>query len=188
MSQPVLSTIISDGTRRGLWIVLLTASSVALSLIFACATPFAAFATLAAMNMKRADAFILAIVVWLANQFVGYGLLHYPHTADSYAWGAAIGIAALLATWTAASVGKYMFPITPLVPSAMAFVGAFAVYELTLYAASFVLPSSETAFSWPIVVDILKVNVLAMIGLTILSIVGAMIGLTRSASSSAARH
>ena len=45
MSQLVPSTIISDGTRRGLWIVLLTASSVVLSLIFACATPFAAFAT-----------------------------------------------------------------------------------------------------------------------------------------------
>lgn len=188
MSDSPLSATISDGARRGLWITLLTASSVALSLIFACATPFAAFATLAAMNMKRSDAFTLAIVVWLANQVVGYGILHYPQTPDSFAWGAAIGIAALLATWTAASVGRYLFLTLPLLPTAIAFAGAFAAYELTLYAASFVLPSSEAAFSWPIVADILKVNVLALIGLTILSVAGAMVGLNRSPSMRAARH
>jgi hypothetical protein len=183
-----ISTTLSDGARRGLWITLLTAASVASSLIFACATPFAAFATLAAINMKRADALMLAIVVWLANQFVGYGILHYPQTPDSFAWGAAIGIAALLATWIAASIGKHLLSIAPFLSAVVAFMGAFAAYELALYAASFVLPSSDGAFSWPIVADILKVNVLALIGLMILSAIGALVGLMRTASMTAARH
>jgi hypothetical protein len=42
-----------------------------------------------AINMKRADAFTLAIVVRLVNQLVGYGILHYPQTPDSFAWGVA---------------------------------------------------------------------------------------------------
>lgn len=164
-----------DTTKRTLWIVLLTLSSVALSLIFACATPFAAFGTLAALNMRRSDAVILTLVVWLANQAVGYGLLHFPQTWDSFAWGAAIGIAALLATGAAIAVQRRVSSAA-FVGLVLAFVSAFTVYELTLYAASFVLPGSEAAFAWPVVADILKVNALTLLGLTLLSFGAAMVG------------
>ncbi|MBS0548220.1 MAG: hypothetical protein JSR24_10745 [Proteobacteria bacterium] len=173
MSRTIAS--LPDTAKRTAWIVLLTLSSVALSLIFACATPFAAFATLAALHMKRSDAFLLTGIVWLANQAVGYGLLHFPQTPDSFAWGAAIGVAAILATATAMLAERYL-PKLALLTMAVAFLSAFVVYELVLYAVSFALPSSDAVFSWPIVADILKVNVLTLLGLTVFSFAAAVIG------------
>ena len=74
-------------TRRWLWILLLTAASVFVTLGMACATPFAALATLAALHMSRRDGLALIGIAWLADQAVGYGLLGYPRTANSFAWG-----------------------------------------------------------------------------------------------------
>lgn len=178
MSKTPLLAAVPERGRRALWIGLLTASSLLLSLIFACATPFAAFAALAALNMKRTDAFLLTLIVWLANQAVGYGVLHYPQTFDSFAWGAAIGIAALLATAAAVATERYLSWSGAVVTMAIAFAAAFAVYELALYATAFVLPSSDSAFLWPVVRDILKVNLLALIGLGLLSSAASAVGLT----------
>ena len=56
--------------RRPIWIALLVIASIAFSLGFACATPFAAFAAAAALTMNRRDAMLLVGLVWLANQGV----------------------------------------------------------------------------------------------------------------------
>lgn len=45
------------------------------------------------------------------------------------------------------------------------FSAAFALYELALYAASFILPGSAEAFSLPVVWRIFYVNALALVGL-----------------------
>ena len=81
--------------RRPIWIALLVIASIAFSLGFACATPFAAFAAAAALTMNRRDTMLLVGLVWLANQGVGFGVLH-PWTADCLAWGVGLGIVALL--------------------------------------------------------------------------------------------
>jgi hypothetical protein len=94
-----------EDIHRWAWIGLLGGSSIAFSLVFACATPFVALVTLAALNMNRRDALIVSGTVWIANQAVGYGILGYPHTPNSYAWGIAIGIAVFLALLSAQSVG-----------------------------------------------------------------------------------
>jgi hypothetical protein len=65
------SLVLSTGWRRPLWIALLVAASVAFTLGFACATPLAAFAAIAALSMPRKDALLLIGLVWLANQAVG---------------------------------------------------------------------------------------------------------------------
>ena len=70
MSKRLLDDL-PDTTRRIAWIVFLTGASLAFSYVFACAAPFAALATLAALNLRRPDAFILTGLVWLANQAVG---------------------------------------------------------------------------------------------------------------------
>src|ERR1700709_2513654 len=82
---------------RALWIVLIVTSGTCLSTFFACATPFAALATLAALKLGRRDAITVIGLVWLANQAIGYGLLGYPWTWDSAAWGLSIGASAGLA-------------------------------------------------------------------------------------------
>ena len=136
----------ADVVRRGAWIGLLGGASIGFSLVFACATPFVALVTLAALTMSRRDAFIVTGAVWLANQAVGYGILDYPRTVDSYAWGIAIGVAVLLGLLTARAIGEQFERRGPIVSTGIAFLSAFAVYELALYAASFWLSSSNGVF------------------------------------------
>jgi hypothetical protein len=173
-AQPPAPT---DVARRWAWIGLLGSASIGFSLVFACATPFVALVTLAALTMSRRDAFIVTGAVWLANQAVGYGILDYPRTFDSYAWGVAIGLAVLLALVVARAVGERFEQSSPFVSTGLAFLSALAVYELALYAASFWLSSGDTAFSWPIVGYILQVNALGLGGLILLKLVAASVGL-----------
>ena len=169
--------------RRWAWIGLLGGASIGFSLVFACATPFVALVTLAALTMNRRDAFIVTGAVWLANQAVGYGGLGYPRTFDSYAWGVAIGITVLLALVVARAIGERFERRGSIVSTGIAFLSAFATYELALYAASFWLSSSDTAFSWATVGYILQVNALGLGGLLVLKLVAASVGLgTRTAS------
>jgi hypothetical protein len=187
MTKPQLPSDMSGTTRRIAWIVLLTLASLAFSYVFACAAPFVALATLAALNVQRRDAYVLTVLVWLANQAVGYGLLNYPRTPDSFAWGIAIGIAALLATRTVVALGPRPWQTGPVFGPALGFVGAFAAYELALYAASLVLGGSETAFTLSIVWYVLKVNVMALAGLVVLSLGAGAIGLTQPVPTVAGR-
>lgn len=149
-------------TRRVIWMALIVVSGVGLSLFFACATPFAALATLAALKTRRRDTAAVVGLVWAGNQAVGYGYLGYPWTWDSVAWGLAIGLSAGLALLAAIA-------LTPRRSASLAislpFVGAFAAYELALYIASFVLPSSNAAFSAAVVEQLFLVNLVALLGL-----------------------
>lgn len=46
--------------KRVLWVTLLLVATIGFSFVLACATPFAALATLAALNMPRRNLFALA--------------------------------------------------------------------------------------------------------------------------------
>src|SRR5580658_2280701 len=84
-------------------LALLTAACALASFAFACATPFAAFAVIAAATLPLRPALLVTLAAWLVNQAIGFGFLHYPLDATTLAWGVAIGGAALAAT--AASAG-----------------------------------------------------------------------------------
>lgn len=187
MSRPLLLDDVPDTTRRIAWIVFLTLASLAFSYVFACAAPFVALATLAAMNVRRQDAYVLTVLAWLANQAVGYGLLNYPRTPDSFAWGIAIGVAALLATRTVIALGPQPLRTGPVLGTAIGFAAAFAVYELALYAAGFGLGSSDTAFSLATIWYVAKVNLMAMAGLVVLSLAAGAIGLTQPVAAAPGR-
>lgn len=169
-----------SGKRAG-WIALLTAATVLFSLAFACAIPFAALACVAALKLERRDAFLLVGASWLVNQLVGYGVLNYPQTWDSFAWGAMIGIGALAATAAAFAIDANLRKgnaAQAMVLSAVAsFAGAFVAYQVELFAATAFLPSGETAFSARVVLDILKINIAAFAGLLILQRVGEATGI-----------
>src|SRR5262245_9509617 len=87
--------------RSGLWALLLAGGTTVASLAFACAAPFAAVAGLAAVTLSRREALLTVAALWIGNQAVGFGLLNYPWTANTLAWGAAIGAAALAGTYAA---------------------------------------------------------------------------------------
>jgi hypothetical protein len=48
------------------------------------------FAAIAALSMPRKDALLLIGLVWLANQAVGFSVLHYPLTPNCFAWASAL--------------------------------------------------------------------------------------------------
>ncbi len=161
--------------KTGIWIALVVGASILFSLALACATPFAALAAAAGIKMQRRDALILVILAWLATQMIGYFVLGYPRTWDSFAWGAAIGIAAMLAT-VAASESKRL--PNGVIAGLAAFLGAFIIYEGGLYATTALLPSGDEAFSLPIVARILEINALAFAGLLVLHRLATAIGLS----------
>jgi hypothetical protein len=161
--------------KTAIWMILVVGSSILFSLALACATPFAGLAAVTGTKMARRDALTLVTLAWLTNQAIGYFILNYPRTWDSFAWGAAIGIAAILATFIASESTR--FTGTALKGTAVAFVCAFIVYEGTLYAATSILPSSEAAFSFPIVMRIFAINVVACVGLLVLHRLATAFGL-----------
>jgi hypothetical protein len=137
---------------------LLIAASAALTIVFTCITPFAAFAVIGAISLSRWNAVGLTVVLWLANQAVGYRVLHYPWTARSFAWGVAIGGAAVIGTlaahWTVARLGAFRSSVQAL----GAFVPAFALYQLTLYAVAISILGGAGAFVPEIVGRVFLVN------------------------------
>ncbi|WP_440640514.1 hypothetical protein ACSHT2_04265 [Bradyrhizobium sp. PUT101] len=132
---------------------LLTVSCALASFAFACATPFAAFAVVAAAMLTLRPALLVVTGAWLVNQTIGFSALHYPIDGSSIAWGFVIGAAALLATAAASGVLR-MLPQgrTPLM-LAIALFAAYAAYELALLAATPFL-GGEGAFTAAIVTRI----------------------------------
>ena len=176
--------------RHLVWLGLLISGSVAFSLGLACATPFAAFAAAAALTLSRRDALVLVTSVWFANQLVGFTVLHYPWTANAFAWGVALGVVAVLATlaseWaverSAAAARVFRFTVT--------FLLAFVVYETALFALSIGLLGGAEVFTGAIQGRIFVINAAAFIGLLALNRLAATVGLvanTGSTLSAAAR-
>jgi hypothetical protein len=132
---------------------LLTVSCALASFAFACATPFAAFAVVAAAMLPLGPALLVVTGAWLVNQTIGFGVLHYPVDASTIAWGFVIGAAALLSTAGASAVLR-MLPQgrTPLM-LAIALVVAYVAYEFALLAATPFL-GGEGAFTAAIVTRI----------------------------------
>jgi len=163
--------------RRPVWIALLVVASAAFTLGFACAAPFAAFAAVAALTMSRREALLLVGLVWLANQGVGFSLLHYPWTADCLGWGAGLGAVALLATLAAELGAKRSSSLPKPVSSIAAFLSAFAAYEGLLFAASFILQSGVENYAPSVVARIFAINAAAFVALLAAERLGASIGL-----------
>jgi hypothetical protein len=54
-------------------IAVVVIGSIGFSFALACATPFAALVSTAALNVSRRDLITLIGAAWLANQIIGYG-------------------------------------------------------------------------------------------------------------------
>jgi hypothetical protein len=116
--------------------VLLTASCALASFALACATPFAAFAVIAAATLPLRPALLVVAGAWLVNQTIGFAALHYPIDASTIAWGFAIGAAALAATAASAAVFRAL-PLQRMLPMlALGLICAYSAYELVLFAAT----------------------------------------------------
>jgi hypothetical protein len=145
---------------------LLMVSCVLASFALACATPFAAFAVIAAAMLPLRPALLVVTGAWLVNQSIGFCALRYPIHASTIAWGFTIGAAALAATAVSAAVLRAL-PLnrTPLV-LALTLVCAYGAYELVLFAATPFL-GGAAAFTMAILVRLGLLNIAWLIGLVL---------------------
>jgi hypothetical protein len=141
-SEQILSE--RPGLAQLLCVTLLVVASLSASLIFACATPFAAFAVFSAAILPLRPALVTIGAVWLVNQAIGFGLLGYPITVDAAMWGLAIGAAAQVATLIAVRMIHRLARMDRFATYPVALVASFAAYELCLWAITPVLGGAET--------------------------------------------
>jgi hypothetical protein len=164
--------------KRLAWGGILTVLTVTSTLAVACGTPFAALATLAALFLPRRDAFVLIAVNWLANQAIGFGLLHYPLNWDCYRGGINLGIAALLSTMAALLAQRVLRNVATSAKTIGSFAAAFITYEGILFLTS---PAGSTAdFAAPVVLYIFYVNAVAFVALLLLQTAAAAMGFISS--------
>jgi hypothetical protein len=154
--------------RFAMWLGVLIATTAVLTLVYTCVTPFAAFAAfaaIAAMTLSWRGALSCTVLVWLANQAMGFGLLNYPLTGKTVAWGVVIGGAAVIgvfaAQWSQRRLRAFGAPTRTL----GSFAAAFALYELTLYVAAVSLLGGTGAFSVRIIAQVLVINAATLVGL-----------------------
>jgi len=160
--MPDPTSAFATNGRRLLWAGLLIAASLAFTLGFACAVPFAAFGAVAAMTLPRRDALLLILAVWLVNQIVGFAVLHYPWDAATLAWSAIFAGVAVASTLAAqAAVGRWGIIQTALA----SFAAAFVVYEGALYIVSVTVMGGTEIYTPGGVARILEINAAAFAGL-----------------------
>lgn len=144
--------------------VLLTVSCALASFALACATPFAAFAVIAAAMLPLRSALLVVAGAWLVNQGIGFGALRYPIDGNTMLWGVVIGIAALAATATSTAVLRLRPQATTPLVLALASIGSYGVYEVALLAATPFLGGADN-FTAAIVARIGVLNGVWLIGL-----------------------
>jgi len=168
----------ADGWRRNIWLALLVVVSVAFNVPFACATPFAALATVATMTLLWNEALIFMLAVWFANQAVGFVLLDYPQTADSFIWGGIIGCSALIATLVSRLVMLKFRKKSAALPSFLAvFLAAVITYELTMFLAALTPLGGLDGFTFAVIGRVVSINILALAGLYGLNKIASGMGL-----------
>jgi hypothetical protein len=145
-------------------LLLLTAACALASLAFACATPFAAFAALAAATLPLSSALSVVFAAWIVNQAIGFGVLGYPTTLNTFLWGGAIGAAALIATIASCLALPRLPAICRPIELALTLLAAYVAYEVILFAFTPVLGGAG-AFTVAIVTRIGLLNTVWMIGL-----------------------
>ena len=167
--------------RRPLWLALLVAASVATSLAFACAVPFAAFAAAAALTLSLPEALVLVGAVWLANQIAGFGFLGYSWDASTIAWGVALGAIAMLSTIAARGAAFRLGGAGVAAASVAAFLAAFVVYEGALFVVAATALGGTEDFTPAIVGRICAINAIAMAALLVANRLATAIGLVEPA-------
>ncbi|MBB4367419.1 membrane-associated HD superfamily phosphohydrolase [Bradyrhizobium sp. cir1] len=145
-------------------LALLTMSCALASFALACATPFAAFAVVAAAMLPLRPALLVVTGAWLVNQSIGFGVLHYPVDGSTLVWGFVIGAAALAATAASSAVLRTLPQgRTPLMLASTLAV-AYATYEFVLFAATPLL-GGESAFTAAIVMRLGVLSAVWLAGL-----------------------
>jgi hypothetical protein len=154
---------------------LLTLSCALASFAFACATPFAAFAVIAAATLPLRPALLVVTAAWLVNQAIGFCALGYPHDLNTVAWGFVISVAAFTATIASVLMLRITASMTLPIAFGLALACAYAAYELVLFAATPALGGAGN-FTLAIVGRLAVLNVLWFLGLFVACEIARLLG------------
>ncbi len=154
------------------WMLILTLAAIGVTFALSCVTPFAALAVALAGTIGLRASIRIMIVVWFANQVIGFGFFHFPHTPNTFLWGAAIGGAAIVTTVAASLVMKYGSSWATLLRLSIAFLISFAVYEMTLLGIAALLGGFET-LKPAIVAQIGFINAVSLVAMVVLNEIAA---------------
>ena len=137
-----------------IWVGVLAVSTLVGTLAASCLMPFVALAVTAAATLPIRKAVRAVVVIWLANQVLGFTLLGFPLTPPTFASGVVLGLGSLAALAIARSVvgeGEVLV-VTRLVS---AFALAFLAYELLLFAFAYAgLAGSTDMFTAQIIAQL----------------------------------
>jgi hypothetical protein len=147
-----------------IWTLILALAAIGVTFTLSCVTPFAALAVALAGTVGLRASLRIVIVVWFANQVIGFGFFHFPHTPNTFLWGAAIGGAAIATTVAASLVMKYGSSWATLPRLGIAFLISFAVYEMTLLGTAALVGGFET-FKPAIIAQLALVNAVSLVGM-----------------------
>jgi hypothetical protein len=139
--------------------------------------PLAAFAAAAALSLSRRGALLLITLVWLANQLVGFTVLHYPWTTSTFTWGVVLGAVAILATLASQWIAGRLVNARGAFTVTTTFLIAFAVYEAALFAVSATLLGGTEIYTAAIQGRIFAINAAAFVGLLVLNYLATSVGL-----------
>lgn len=158
----VRPALTNDADRsRVIWMTILAGASAVFSFSLAGASPFAAIGAASAITLTRRDALLMSCVAWFVNQCVGFAFLHYPTDAASFAWSAALGIVAVLATLAAKWMLKRVARYGALDAAVATLVAAFAVYEGGLFLLAATAFGVTGHFTLSIVARVGEINAVA---------------------------
>jgi hypothetical protein len=161
-------------TARFTWMAILTVAVISATFALSCLTPFAALAVALAGTVGLRASLRVMTLVWCANQVIGFVFFHFPLTANTFLWAAAIGVAALVTTVVAAVAMKYGGAASALLRLSVALVLSFGIYELTLLPAGVVLNGLAT-FRPSIVAQLGWINAAALVGMIVLNELAAVL-------------
>jgi hypothetical protein len=151
-----------------IWMLILTLAAIGVTFALSCVTPFAALAVALAGTIGLRASLRIVIVVWFANQVIGFGLFHFPLRGNPFLWGMAIGGAAVATTIVASVVMKYASVWAAPLRLGVALLLGFGFYEMTLLGAAVFLGGFET-FRPAVVAQLALVNAVSLAGMVVLN-------------------
>lgn len=172
--------------RQQLWLAFIVLAALAASYVFACATPFAALATAAALTLNRNNGIVFILAAWLGNQVIGYAVLDYPQDTYSFYWGAIIGGAALVALAAARATAARVSVKSESVRIAVCFAAALISNQLFMFAAAFTPLGGLSGFTNDIIQQVAIINAAAMVVIYGLKVLAVTVGFLPAASAKAA--
>lgn len=134
-----------------------------LNTVWFCGGALVALAVVATCELSLGEALAVTGLVWFAAQTEGFACFHYPQDALTIGWGAALGLAALLATAVASLVRARIRASSLAVRAGRAggaFALAFVSYEAALFAFSRTVAHGD-GFAAAVVAEVLRTNVVA---------------------------